>query len=64
MASERIVSVGLLTEGDLIRLGPGFNRHFPVPDDDIFADLLTRLDEVKASPHDDGITLKVPKSSR
>lgn len=44
--ADRIVSVGFLTEGDLEKLGNGFRRHFPIERDDMFADLMARLDEV------------------
>lgn len=44
--ADRIVSIGLLTERDLERLGSGFQRHFPVTSDDMFADLMAKLDKV------------------
>lgn len=43
---DKIVSIGLLTEQDLGRLGDGFSRHFPVTSDDQFADLLAKLDRI------------------
>lgn len=46
MSDERIVAVGLLTRADLDTLGKGFSRHFPVPDDDMFSDLIKQLDRV------------------
>lgn len=46
--TDRIVSVGLLTQRDLDVLGTSFSRQFPVPRDDVFADLLRRLDRVEA----------------
>ncbi len=46
--ADRIVSIGFLTDEDLRRLGEGFTRHFPVVDDDLFADLLDRLDQLPA----------------
>ncbi|WP_375271142.1 hypothetical protein [Sphingomonas sp.] len=46
--TDRIVSAGLLTQRDLDVLGTSFSRHFPVPRDDVFADLLRRLDRVEA----------------
>lgn len=58
MSRERIVSIGFLTDRDLEILGKGFVRHFPVPEDDIFADLLSRLDEIEVSPLSDGVVLK------
>ena len=48
--ADKIVSVGLLTQRDLDVLGTSFTRHFPVPRDDMFADLLDRLDQVEAVP--------------
>jgi hypothetical protein len=44
--TDKIVSVGLLTQRDLDVLGTSFTRHFPVPRDDIFSDLLRKLDAV------------------
>jgi hypothetical protein len=54
---DRIVAVGFLTERDLRMLGDGFRRYAPVPDDDIFRDLLEKLDEVEATPLGRGVTL-------
>ncbi|MEV4932452.1 hypothetical protein MRBLMA1_002236 [Sphingobium sp. LMA1-1-1.1] len=47
---DEIVSIGLLTARDLEILGQGFRRHFPVRDDELFKDLLARLDELPARP--------------
>ncbi|WP_278373658.1 hypothetical protein [Sphingobium xenophagum] len=44
--SDRIVSIGFLTERALKRLGEGFQRHFPISRDDIFADLMMKLDQL------------------
>ncbi|WCP13285.1 hypothetical protein sphantq_01708 [Sphingobium sp. AntQ-1] len=44
--SERIVSIGFLTERDLVKLGEGFRRHFPIARDDMFADLMAKLDKI------------------
>lgn len=44
--SDKIVSIGLLTERDLERLGSSFQRHFPITSDDMFADLMAKLDRV------------------
>ncbi len=57
MPNDRIVSVGFLTQNDLDRLGAAFERHFPVVDDDIFADLLSQLDQIDATPVGDGVML-------
>lgn len=43
--ADKIVSVGLLTQRDLDVLGTSFTRHFPVPRDDTFSDLLRRIDQ-------------------
>ncbi|WP_189338327.1 hypothetical protein [Sphingobium sp. SCG-1] len=50
---ERIVSIGLLTESDLRRLGNSFTRHYPIIDDDQFDELLAKLDRLPATegPH-------------
>ena len=57
MPNDRIVSIGFLTQNDLDRLGKTFERHIPVPDDDIFADLLSQLDKIDAEPFGDGVML-------
>ncbi|MBT2185933.1 hypothetical protein KK488_03140 [Sphingobium sp. H33] len=46
--AERIVSIGLLTRSDLQLLGQGFQRHFPITQDDSFSDLLAKLDTLAA----------------
>ena len=48
--SDEIVSIGLLTARDLELLGQGFRRHFPIQNDDLFKDLLARLDKLPARP--------------
>jgi hypothetical protein len=58
MTNDRIVSVGFLTQNDLDRLGTTFARHIPIADDDIFANLLSRLDQIDAEPSGDGVVLK------
>ena len=57
LADDRIVSVGFLTRNDLNRLGSTFQRHFPVVDDDLFTDLLLKLDQIDAEPFGDGVVL-------
>lgn len=51
---DRVVSIGFLTERDLEKLGDGFRRHFPIASDNMFADLMAKLDKVpfggKAKP--------------
>ena len=43
---NRIVAVGLLSALDLERLGPGFERAYPVAGDHAFADLIGALDRI------------------
>jgi hypothetical protein len=45
--SPRIVAIGLLTENELQLLGQGFDRAFPIDDDNIFEDLLRAIDEAE-----------------
>jgi hypothetical protein len=42
---DRIVAVGLLTAGDLRRLGSGFTRVYPVDQTPCFGELLAAIDE-------------------
>lgn len=58
MATERVVAFGFLTNRDLELLGSGFNRHFPVTNDDLFAELIDQLDRVEIEPADRGIILR------
>lgn len=44
--ADKIVSTGLLTERDLEQLGGGFQRHYPITSDDMFADLMAKLEKV------------------
>lgn len=57
MSRDRIVSVGFLTQNDLDRLGATFERHIPVVDDNLFADLLEQLDGIEAEPFGKGVVL-------
>jgi hypothetical protein len=43
--NERIVAVGLLTKRDLSRLGPTFDRAWPVEEAPAFNELLRAIDE-------------------
>ncbi len=43
---NRIIAVGFLTQRDIDMLGNGFKRHFPIECDDMFADLIARLNDV------------------
>ena len=47
MPEERIVAVGLLTEGDLQRLGATFTRLWPVDQDTDYSELLRAIDEAE-----------------
>jgi hypothetical protein len=55
---KKIVAIGLPTNRDLDTLGAGFRNHFPVIDDDLFADLLTRLDAIEIEPLCKDVVLK------
>lgn len=61
---ERIVSIGFLTQRDLDRLGAAFTSHIPVPEDDIFSDLLAQLDQIEAVPTGEGIAILPTKGER
>jgi hypothetical protein len=52
--TDKIVSIGLLTETDLARLGKSFTRHFPIVEDELFGDLMRMLDELPAVPEKEG----------
>ncbi|MBA4091009.1 MAG: hypothetical protein C0494_10490 [Sphingobium sp.] len=43
---DRIIAVGFLTQRDIDMLGDGFKRHFPIEYEDMFADLVARLNDV------------------
>ena len=58
MATERVVAFGFLTSRDLELLGSGFNRHFPVANDDLFAELIDQLDRIEIAPAERGIILR------
>jgi hypothetical protein len=45
MVDKGIVAVGLLTRGDVERLGPTFARLWPVEDTPCFSELLRAIDE-------------------
>ncbi len=57
MPNDRIVSVGFLTQNELDRLGFTFDRHFPIVNDDVFADLISKLDQIEAEPFGAGVML-------
>jgi hypothetical protein len=47
---KQIVAVGLLTARDLERLGPRFERAYPVAGDHVFEDLILALDAIPWEP--------------
>lgn len=47
MPDERIVAIGLLTEGDVRRLGDTFTRLWPVDQTTDFSELLQAIDEAE-----------------
>jgi len=60
MVVERVVAFGFLTGRDLQLLGGGFNRHFPIENDDMFADLIDQLDRVEVEPLGRGVVIRPP----
>lgn len=61
MTKSPIVSVGFLTQRDLERLGRTFTNHIPVTHDDIFVELLTKLDKIDIEPIGQTVVLR-PKA--
>ena len=47
MPDERIVAIGLLTKGDVQRLGETFTRLWPVDQSTDFSELLQAIDEAE-----------------
>jgi hypothetical protein len=64
VAKDQVVAVGFLTTRDLELLGAGFQRHFPVDHDDVFADLLIQLDKVEAVPLGKSVALRIRNEER
>ena len=60
MVSERVVAFGFLTDRDLKLLGSGFNRHFPIDDENLFADLIEQLDRIEIERTDQGVVIRPP----
>jgi len=58
MSQPPIVAIGFLTQRDLARLGESFTSHIPISDDDLFADLLTKLDAIEVEPLGPAIVLR------
>lgn len=44
-APPRIVSLGLLTQADLDRLGEAYSRHYPIDETPCWGELLHAIDE-------------------
>lgn len=58
MPDNSVVAVGFLTQNDLRVLGDGFRRYTKVEHgNDMFADLLAKLDQIEAVPLGRGVTL-------
>ena len=49
MPDERIVAIGLLTKGDVQRLGETFTRLWPVDQSTDFSELLQAIDDAEES---------------
>lgn len=47
MPDDRIVAIGLLTQGDVQRLGETFTRLWPVDQSTDFSELLRAIDEAE-----------------
>jgi len=45
--SPQIVAIGLLTQHELELLGHGFDRAFPIDNENVFDDLLKAIDEAE-----------------
>lgn len=60
MVTERVVAVGFLTDRDLKLLGSGFNRHFPVEDENLFADLIEQLDRIEVERIGQSVVIRPP----
>lgn len=48
---DNVVAIGLLPASDLERLGQSFRRHFPVQNDNLFDELLAKLDRLPPVNH-------------
>ena len=58
MVAERVVAFGFLTAGDLEVLGSEFNRHFAIENDDLFVELIAKLDRIEIEPVEHGIIVR------
>jgi hypothetical protein len=57
MADKQIVAVALLTREDVQRLGPTFERLWPVEDTPCFSELLRAIDEADREIRQAGETI-------
>lgn len=53
-----IVAVGLLSRTELERLGAVFTNCIPMPEGDLFADLLAELDQIEVEPLSAAVVLR------
>lgn len=60
MNTERVIAFGFLTERDLELLGSDFRRHFPIEDENLFADLIEQLDRIEIEPVEQGVIIRPP----
>jgi hypothetical protein len=58
-----IVAIGFLTQLDLERLGQDFKDHIPIVHDDLFANLLAKLDQIEIEPLRPAVLLRPPDKS-
>ena len=58
MSKLPIVAIGFLTQRDLARLGAHFTDHIPVVHDEMFADLLAKLDKIEIEPLGPAVVLR------
>lgn len=58
MERERIIAVGLLTEGDLAKLGTSFARAYLIDETPCFGELLAAIDDADRgrSQHRESVT--------
>ena len=57
MANHNVVALAFLTQQQLDQLGAGFRNYLPVQQDDVFDELLAKLDQAEAAPLGRGVTL-------
>jgi hypothetical protein len=62
LADERIVAIGLLTQRDLDRIGDTL-RVVPAPRDDVFAELLAKLDGIDLDAQGSRVVMRAEKAN-